>query len=67
MTTVIQFENNNWYAEGVAVMDNELYNHPTMQWALEAIAKESGFDFVSAFERDTDYQRIHQLADESDG
>lgn len=67
MTIVIQFENNNWYAEGVAVMTNRLYEHPTMQWALEAIAKENGFDFVSAFERETDYHLIHQLADESDG
>ncbi len=63
MTIVVQFENNNWYAEGVAVMEDSIYNHPTMQWALEAIAKDMGFDFVSAFERETAYDRYHQLAD----
>ncbi|WP_430450708.1 hypothetical protein [Rhodopirellula europaea] len=64
MTIVVQFESKNWYAEGVAVMANALYEHPLMIETLERIAKQNGFDFVSEFERETCYSYYHQLADE---
>ena len=66
MTIVVQFENKNWYAEGVAIMCNMLYSHPLMIQTLETIAKENGFDFVSEFERSTDYDHYHNLADNGD-
>ncbi len=66
MTIVVQFENNNWYAEGVAIMADNLFEHPLMIAAHDAIAKEIGFDFVSAFERATEYEHYHKIADESE-
>lgn len=62
MTIIIQFENNNWYAEGVAIMASSLYDHPLMLQTLETIAKENGFDFVSEVERSTAYAHYHALA-----
>lgn len=66
MTIIVQFENNNWYAEGVAIMENSLYEHPLMIETLEAIAKENGFDFVSEVERETAYDHYHKLATASE-
>ncbi len=66
MTIVVYFENNNWYAEGVAIMNNTLYEHPLMIETLETIAKENGFDFVSEVERDTDYDHYHKLASDNE-
>lgn len=65
MTILIQFENNNWHAEGVAIMEDHIYNHPTMQRALKIIAAQNGFDHVTECERDVDYQIIHELVDDA--
>ncbi len=60
MTIVVQFENDNWYAEGVAIMCDELYGHPIMMKALEQIAAEWGFDNLTECEREQDYDELHR-------
>ncbi|QDT07454.1 hypothetical protein K227x_58810 [Rubripirellula lacrimiformis] len=65
MTTIIQLEGDNWYAEGVAIMDNKIYGHPIMQNALDRIAKELGFDREVGFERDIHYEQLHRLIDDN--
>lgn len=65
MTIVVQFEMKNWFAEGVAVMCPSLSNEPVMQDALARIAKKNGFDRVVEFERETPYENLHKMIDES--
>ncbi|ELP34513.1 hypothetical protein [Rhodopirellula baltica] len=65
MTIVVQFENNSWYAEAVAIMADPVFDHPIMRDALDRIARDQGFDFVSSFERQIDYDEVHRQIDES--
>ena len=65
MTIIVQFENNNGYAQGVAIMPEDIYSHPIMIEALERLAHAFGFDREVGFSRDQCYQSLHDSVDSS--
>ena len=64
MTIIVQFENNNWYAQGVAIMPEDIYSHPIMADALERLARELGFNREVGLSREQCFQSLHKSVDD---
>ena len=63
-TVLIQFENKNWHAGGVAIIPDELFDHPIMQDALDQISKSWRYEFVTSRERPVDFDALYNFIDQ---